>query len=206
MSKGRRKETQREVRGPESLEPTTLSSLLINSVSSPKWKKRIIIALAVIGSIIVLVSFLGSASDIVANILAIAYEESRQPHLEYSYKLLFSEGDYQVYADAVEQLTGEFLGEVHEYTQTRTATTHPEAVSAVLPMTTTIPVHTTSVKALVHNNGAATATKVRVFFTMDRPINSHGVESLEPFRVVQGGVGRVPTRLARRYTLRAALV
>lgn len=121
------------------------------------------------------------------------YERSLQPKLEYSYQVVFSRADEQVVLDAIEQLSETFYEKVYEYTQTNVDATYLEAVNAVLPLTTTIPARPTEVVVLIQNhsdNISATATKVRLFLTMDRPVTSWNVKSREPYSLVEGDIGK----------------
>lgn len=117
------------------------------------------------------------------------YEQSQKPLLEYSYTLEFSETDRQVIFQVADEMIASFYDDVAEYLQTHSNNNYREAITAVLPMTLTIPANPIAIEIQIDNKGMATATQVRVNLEMDRAITSLNVNSKEIYQILQGGIG-----------------
>jgi hypothetical protein len=113
----------------------------------------------------------------------------REPHFEYSSRLVLSPTDQKVASDASKQLLESFFEQVYQYTRSKSGVTYLEGVDAVLPLTTTLPARSLAAITTIRNNGLTTVTKVRAFVTTDRPITSFDVLSLEPYARLKGGIG-----------------
>lgn len=117
------------------------------------------------------------------------YEQMQQTTLEYSYQWGFSQTDQKAILETADRLMKDYSEQVYKQEQANPNLTYPQILSIILPMTATVHVQPVSILILINNTGTTTARQVRAFFRMDHPITDYEAKSLEPFKIIDGGIG-----------------
>jgi hypothetical protein len=154
-----------------------------------KFNKESLIG--ILGLVIAILGIVVAFQQLQLQRLQFEYKISQKPQLEYTRDILMIEPDsFSASKAQSAQLVENFFRGIYTYRQTHPNASYSEAIHAVLPMTITVPGASIGILATIHNNGKATATKVRATLTTNRLISSFKVESVEPYQVLHGGTGK----------------
>ena len=116
------------------------------------------------------------------------FDQSLRPSLEYSHRLALSDEDRKLVTESANQLTEDFYQTLYSYKE-ENSVNYVTAMQKILPISKFIDAKPISVIVTLNNNGTGTATKVRVFAEIGRPITNVSIASLEPYTIVKGGIG-----------------
>jgi len=118
------------------------------------------------------------------------YERSRQPDLKYKVTMLLDANDHEVIIHAAQQVSQQFYAALACGQTTSRANTHSGQISRVLPIETAVSPRPVIASIEIRNAGAITASKVRVSIKTDSTMSSLSVDSMEPYRTLNGGIGQ----------------